>query len=75
MPDNAIKNRIYEILEPARPGDVASRIFDIGLISLIGLNILALFLESVPQIRESAPELFRSFELFSLTAFTLEYIA
>jgi hypothetical protein len=41
-----IKRRIYEILDKARPGDIASHIFDISMMTLIITNILAIFIET-----------------------------
>ena len=69
------RTRLFDILEPAKPGDPASRLFDIGLVTLIALNIAALFAESVKPIYAMAPKGFRGFEVFSLAVFTLEYAA
>lgn len=67
-----MKKRIYEILEKATPGDIPSRIFDIFIISLIFLNILAMMLETVKSF--SMHQLFfRRFEIFSIVVFTVEY--
>ncbi|HBG25607.1 MAG TPA: potassium channel protein [Phycisphaerales bacterium] len=69
-----LRKRIYEILEPAKPNDNLSRNFDIFIISLIGLNVAALILESVESIYRIAPKIFSSFEYVSIIIFSIEYI-
>ena len=44
------KQRTFEILNKARYGDTASRIFDISLTTLILANLAAVSLESVESI-------------------------
>jgi len=68
------KKRIYEILEVAAPGDSQSRIFDIFIITLIFLNIVAVVLETVHILSVQYKGFFRSFEVFSVIVFTMEYI-
>ena len=64
------KERIYHFIEPRyEPG----RIVDIGLITLIFLNIVALILETVEPIYNYNRAAFEAFEDFSLVLFTLEY--
>ena len=69
-----IKRRTYEILEVASPGDKPSRIFDIFIISLIFLNVVAVVLETVQNLSVLHRSFFRSFELVSVIIFTVEYI-
>ena len=69
-----LRKRMCQILEVGRPGDVPSRIFDIFIISLIGLNVVALILESVEGIYKHVPRLFSIFEYLSVMVFSLEYI-
>lgn len=47
---------------------------DIFILSLIGLNILALILETVPSIAAAGGSAFRWFELISVGVFTIEYL-
>jgi len=68
------RKRVYEIVEVAASGDRASRIFDISILSLIALNVLALILETVTPIYKAAPQFFIWFEIVSVAIFTLEYI-
>lgn len=42
-----LKKRIYQIIEVAKPGDLASKIFDSFIILLIVCNIVAVMLETV----------------------------
>lgn len=70
----ALRKRIYEILEVGKPGDTLSRNFDIFIISLIGLNVIALILESVESIHNLGPKTFSGFEYVSVIIFSLEYI-
>ena len=68
------KNRIFEIIETAKPGDKASRIFDSFLVVLIVLNILAVILATVDSIDTSLSSFFWWFELVSVILFSIEYI-
>ena len=47
------KQRIFEILNKAKYGDTASRIFDISLTFLILANLTAVCLESVESINNN----------------------
>ena len=69
------RRRLYLTLDPSEKGGIAERIFEIILIAVILLNILAIILESVKDIDEKYDHYFRDFEIFSLIFFTVEYIA
>ena len=69
-----LRKRIYEILEVGKPGDTLSRIFDIFTICLIGLNVIALILQSVKSIYNRTPKIFIIFEFVSVMIFSFEYI-
>lgn len=69
-----IQRRTYEILEAASPDDITSRAFDIFIITLIILNILAIILESVTSISTGYSVFFRNIEIFSVAVFTIEYV-
>jgi len=69
-----LKRRVYEVLEVAPPGDRASRVFDIFILCLIGLNVLALVAETVESIHIRAPTFFKWFETVSVIIFTVEYL-
>jgi voltage-gated potassium channel len=70
-----IKRRFYEILEVASPGDKPSRIFDIFIISLIFLNVVAIILETIEKLSLQFSAFFRIFEIFSVIIFTIEYVS
>jgi len=69
-----IRKRTYEILEAALPSDKASHSFDIFIISLIALNVLAVILETEKAIYSKAPIFFHLFEVISVIIFTIEYL-
>jgi len=68
-----IRRRIFEIIEKASPEDIASKIFDIFIMFLISLNVIAVTLETVKSLSLRYAFLFRKFEVFSVTVFTVEY--
>lgn len=69
-----IKYRIFEILEVASPGDFSSRVFDIFIMTLISLNVIATIMETIKSLSSQYMSLFRSFEIFSVVIFSVEYI-
>ncbi len=70
-----LRRRLYLILSPDERGGIIERIFEFILIATIILNILAIVLDSVPSIHLEYAGLFDKFEIYSLTFFTIEYIA
>lgn len=70
-----LRHRLYLTLEPTEKGGLAERIFEVVLITTILLNILAIVLDSVPEIDVHYKDWFETFEYFSVGFFTLEYIA
>ncbi len=69
-----IRTRIFEILEVSRPGDFLSRFFDVFIISLIALNVIAVILETVESLSSHYGRFFNGFEVFSIAVFTAEYL-
>jgi voltage-gated potassium channel len=69
-----MKRRVHEILEVAAPGDRASRLFDLILMLLIILNVVAVILETVEEIFSTYDPLFRAFDTFSVAVFSIEYL-
>lgn len=75
-PKSAYQNtqlRVFKILE----GDVtepASRFCEIFIALLVVLNVVAIILESVPDIHEEWGEFFHYFDLFSVGVFSIEYV-
>jgi len=72
--NNSTKRRVYEVLDIASEGDKSSRFFDIFIMSLIGANVLAVILESVPELSQQFGTGFQVFELVSVAVFTVEYV-
>lgn len=72
---NTIQKRTWEIVEAAKRGDRASRAFDIAILSLIFLNVVAVVLGSVESVQARLAGFLTVFETFSVVVFTLEYIA
>lgn len=68
-----LRKRIYEIIEPAQNKDQASRIFDLFIIMLIILNILAVIVNSFKISNKQIILVLNVFEIFSIVIFTLEY--
>jgi len=68
------KKRTFEILNKAKYGDTASRIFDVLLTVLILANLAAVSLESVESINNKYRIHFIYFEYFSVIIFSVEYI-
>ncbi len=67
------RKRAWEIVEVARQGDRASRLFDVGILTLIFLNVIAVVIGSVRSVRERWGLYLDVFEVFSVAVFTLEY--
>lgn len=69
-----IRKRVFEVLELAETGDLASKICDVCLIGLIAANVLAVILETVPSL-SGYSGVFSMFEVVSVAIFTAEYVA
>lgn len=69
-----LRRRLYLTLDPAEKGGIIETIFEIFLVGIIILNILAITLDSVKEIDERYKELFNNFEIFSVAFFTIEYV-
>jgi voltage-gated potassium channel len=69
-----VRRRVYQILEIAQPDDRFSRRFDIFIVLLISLNILALVMESVDEFNARYDAGFYWFEVFSVGVFSVEYL-
>jgi voltage-gated potassium channel len=69
------RKRTWEIVEAAGVGDAASRIFDVGIIVLVFLNVAAVIVGTVPSVSARWGRPLRVFEIVSVIVFTLEYAA
>jgi voltage-gated potassium channel len=74
-PRPGFRQAAYSVLEEGQIDTTGSRIVEGILVSLILANVAAVALESVPSIASRYQSFFRSFELFSIAAYTIEYVA
>lgn len=68
-----IKNRTFEIIQAAKPGDKASRIFDLCIITLIFINVVMVIADTF-RIPSILSDIFNIIEIVSVIIFTVEYI-
>jgi len=69
-----IRHRTYEIMERAERGDKASRAFDTGIVTLIGLNVVMVIVETVDTVSQAYGPILHAFEALSVVVFTIEYV-
>lgn len=69
-----IRDRIFQLLEKAQPGDTASLVVDRGLAFLIVANVIAVTLETVDEIYQAYEPAFTLFEIISVIIFSIEYL-
>jgi voltage-gated potassium channel len=67
------RHRLYEILHHGTIGDRTSRIVGQFIVLLIIVNLIAVILQSMPNLADRYDPLFTAVELISLTVFSLEY--
>lgn len=68
-----LKRRIFDIIQIGNREDVPSRIFDICLVAVILLNILAMFLETFEEL-SPWHGVFETVEIVTVIVFCVEYI-
>lgn len=68
-----IKKRVFEIAEVPAPEDQLSKAFDVFILSLIILNVLAVILETTDWGELQKP-FFKYFEIVSVAIFSVEYV-
>jgi len=71
----SLRRRTWEIVEAAKPGDTASRVFDVLILTLIFLNVIAVILGSIQSIQERWSAFLDAFETVSVLVFTIEYLS
>ncbi|NQV54745.1 MAG: ion transporter [Rhodospirillales bacterium] len=69
----SIRAHTHRVLELSSPGDKLSDAFDWFMIVLIITNVIAVLLDSIPQIAEAYAAPFWLFDIFSIIIFTIEY--
>ncbi len=71
---SGLRKRTYLFLNATKGASGLSKAFNTFIVALILLNILAMVLESVEQIKAAAPRWFLLFEDFSVAVFSIEYV-
>jgi len=69
-----LRANVYLILETAKHDNLTSRAADIFLITLIATNVIAVVLESLPEIAAVHGPAFHWFDRFTILVFSLEYL-
>lgn len=70
----ALRRRVYLVLEQGPVGERVAIVIDRLLIALIVINLVAVALESVPDLGARYALTFETIEYFSLAVFTVEYL-
>ena len=70
----SLRRRTWEIVEVARPGDRPSWYFDVLIRALIGLNVVVVIVETVPEVDALAGRWLRAFDIASVVVFSVEYV-
>lgn len=70
----SFKHRIHQMLLGQHLNEPWAGTFNIGMATLILLNVLALMLETMPGLYKEWPLFFHTFEIFSVTLFIAEYL-
>lgn len=69
-----MRRRVFEILSSPRPDDTVAKVVNVGLLALIGANVVASILETDAELAGRSAEFFRWFERVSVAVFSLEYV-
>lgn len=69
-----MRRRIHQIVEPHDDGDAASAAFDIFILGLIFLNVVALVFQTEEAFYNWSPLFFDLFETVSVVVFSAEYM-
>ncbi|PCJ38878.1 MAG: cyclic nucleotide-binding protein [Alphaproteobacteria bacterium] len=69
-----VRRKIFEVIEMGLSGNRTAGLFDGFMVGLIILNVVAVSLETVPDIIQQYRLEFMVFEIFSLLIFSMEYL-
>ncbi|MDC7226998.1 MAG: ion transporter [Spirochaetales bacterium] len=69
-----LRKRVFKIIEPAEKGDSPSNIFDISILVLIIINVIAVIIESLSTKPIIVSEILEIIEIVSIIIFTIEYV-
>lgn len=70
----SLRNKVFKIVSFAEPGDNASHIFDLFILSLILLNVFAVLVASVDSISGQYDQQLDLLKQISIALFTVEYL-
>ena len=71
---NTIRAKVAQCLDPGETSSMFARSVDVFLIILIGLNVVAIILESEADFEARFKTILFRFEVFSILVFTAEYL-
>lgn len=69
-----MKQHVFQLMEPAEEAGWSGKLVEFGLIGLVLANVLAVVLETVPDIGPPNAEFFERLEDVSLVVFAIEYV-
>lgn len=69
-----MKRQVFQLLEPAEEAGITGKLVEFGLIGLVLANVLAVILETVPEVGPPNAEFFEWLEDISLVVFSVEYL-
>lgn len=69
-----IKLKIFRLVEKGSHGSKKNLFFDYAIMALILLNVIAMILESIPEINQLLHKFLHIFEICSVLVFSVEYI-
>jgi voltage-gated potassium channel len=69
------RKRLYQALEVHEPDDQLATIISFTIVGLIGINLIAIILESIPSYEAAYGDIFNIIEYVSCFIFVMEYMA
>ncbi len=75
LPDRSWRRQVHSVLDRGSGDDIASRIVHVALVCVIITTVVAVVLESVPELAARFATLFITIEVIALAVFTVEYAA
>ncbi len=70
-----LRHRAFDLLEHSRRRDVAARILDSVLVTLIVTNVLGTILQTLPEVSQNFGHAITAFDRVCVTVFFFEYLA
>lgn len=74
LPTMTLRKRVYRALDFEEDEGGLDRFVGFALLVLITLNVVAVIVESIPEVHDGYATLFTGFELLSVLIFTAEYL-